>query len=224
MRTQKKVIDCFSTPVKGIFYYLNSAGVPWVYDETEGTGINPELLDSEYLFNIAGDRYISPLIRYYLGDGETLTDEEAEQIARIITSVNGLRWRRLWESMELEYNPIENYNMHETMTDDATVTEYGHVNTHTPNTTETDVSEMQGFNSSEYKPTDRYTSSKTGTDTNTESGSDTRTRNYELTRTGNIGVTTSQQMIESERRLWVWDFFHDVVFPDINRFLALSVY
>ena len=40
---------------------------------------------------------------------------------------------------------------------------------------------------------------KTGKDTTTETGTDTTNR--ELTRAGNIGVTTSQQMIESERKL-----------------------
>lgn len=45
-----------------------------------------------------------------------------------------------------------------------------------------------------------------------------------LTRSGNIGVTTSQQMIESERQLWQWNFFQNVVFKDICKILALSVY
>ena len=46
----------------------------------------------------------------------------------------------------------------------------------------------------------------------------------ELKRSGNIGVTTSQQMITSERELWMWHFFQNVVFPDICKVLALSIY
>ena len=46
----------------------------------------------------------------------------------------------------------------------------------------------------------------------------------ELQRSGNIGVTTSQQMIESERQLWTWNFFQNVVFKDITKMLALSIY
>lgn len=46
----------------------------------------------------------------------------------------------------------------------------------------------------------------------------------ELTRSGNIGVTTSQQMITSERELWLWNFFQDVVFPDLTKLLALRIY
>ena len=64
----------------------------------------------------------------------------------------------------------------------------------------------------------------TGTQTNANSGSDTSTRNYTLTRSGNIGVTTAQQMIESERNLWLWNFFYKVVFPDVDKVLTLSIY
>lgn len=45
----------------------------------------------------------------------------------------------------------------------------------------------------------------------------------ELTRSGNIGVTTSQQMIQSERNLWLWSFF-DEVFADIDSLLVLPIY
>ena len=48
--------------------------------------------------------------------------------------------------------------------------------------------------------------------------------NTTLTRSGNIGVTTSQQMIESERQLWLWNFFQNVVFKDICSALTLSIY
>lgn len=64
----------------------------------------------------------------------------------------------------------------------------------------------------------------TGTQTDATSGSDTTIRNYRLTRSGNIGVTTSQQMIESERNLWLWNFFYRIVFPDIDKVLTLNIY
>jgi len=31
-------------------------------------------------------------------------------------------------------------------------------------------------------------------------------------------------MIESERNLWFWNFFYNVVFPDIDRVLTLQIY
>lgn len=93
------------------------------------------------------------------------------------------------------------YNLSETDTGTATTVKDG-TNATTFNTTDTD----------------------TGTQTTLDGGSDTHTRNYTLNRSGNIGVITSQQMIESERALWVWNFFRDVVFPDIDQVLTIQIY
>ena len=93
------------------------------------------------------------------------------------------------------------YNLSETDTGTETTVRDG-TNETTFNTTDTDI----------------------GTQTVLDGGSDTHIRNYELTRSGNIGVTTSQQMIESERALWMWNFFRDVVFQDIDRVLTTQIY
>ena len=55
--------------------------------------------------------------------------------------------------------------------------------------------------------------------THTENGSQDRT----LSRHGNIGVTTSQQMLNSEIELWQWDFFSGV-FKDIDKILTIQTY
>ena len=47
-------------------------------------------------------------------------------------------------------------------------------------------------------------------------------RNH-LTRSGNIGVTTSQQMAESDIQLWKWNFFYEV-FSDIDNVFTISTY
>ena len=86
--------------------------------------------------------------------------------------------------------------------------------------TGTQTTVTTGTNETEYD----LTETQTGTQGNVMGGSDTETRNYRLTRSGNIGVTTSQQMIESERLLWVWNFFRDVVFRDVDRVLTISIY
>lgn len=44
-----------------------------------------------------------------------------------------------------------------------------------------------------------------------------------LTRQGNIGVTTSQQMLEAERNVTIYNFF-ETVFTDIDKILALKIY
>lgn len=61
-----------------------------------------------------------------------------------------------------------------------------------------------------------YTDTKSFTDR-------TDTNDHELTRKGNIGVTTSQQMIESERQLVRYSLLKEF-FEDINRELLLSTW
>lgn len=73
------------------------------------------------------------------------------------------------------------------------------------------------------------------TETETRNMSDATTRNLsdsfdgqkdierELTRSGNIGVTTSQQMLQSEIELRKWVFYQSV-FDDIDSILTLKIY
>ena len=221
----------------GVFASLSDFTLPWSED------VNAEDLDLVYLGNVSGCKPVSPLVRGLIEDGE-LSDTNKGRIATSMMSLYLLKWAKLWNTLTFEYNPIENYDMEEVMTDDVTEIEYGHVHelvqekgatsTRTDTITVTETHSVQGFNSSDYTPSDRNVKTPTGnetitgsgedTDTNTESGTDTHTRNYTLTRHGNIGVTTSQQMIESERVLWMWSFFYEVVFPDIDRLLCLSIY
>ena len=94
--------------------------------------------------------------------------------------------------------------------------------TNTKTTTGTNTTTTTGTNTVATTGTD--TVRDTGTVTDVDTGDDTHTRNYELTRSGNIGVTTSQQMLESERNLWMWNFFYGVVFPAIDRVLTIQIY
>lgn len=156
-------------------------------------------------------------------------------------------WEKIWEALQEEYKPLENYSMLERMTNDVTQKAYGKTttrtdnlshsktgnDTNTPNLTETETPNITnardrgvyGFNSqpnnavpdSEETETEtgtkttattgtsrtdyNTTESDTGTQTAADTGTDTETRNYQLTREGNIGVTTSQQMLESEIEL-----------------------
>ena len=148
---------------------------------------------------------------------------------------------------------IDIYGKTRTRTDNLTHTKTGTetrtpdlTDTTTPNLTTTSDNSVYGFNSESAVPTGEQTQNSTGTNINTRTGTDTQeynttesdngtqneadggqdthTRNYHLTRSGNIGVTTSQQMISSERDLWLWNFFRDVVFPDIDRVLTIQIY
>jgi len=141
----------------------------------------------------------------------------------------------------------DNLSHTETRTDNLTRT-IDNQETTTPNLTSTSQQATRGFNSPTDVNTDKETAtntgtnrvdtdgtehntgtqgttgSNTGTQTDADTGSDTSTRNYTLTRSGNIGVTTSQQMLQSERDLWMWSYFYDVIFPDVDDVLTIPVY
>ena len=51
----------------------------------------------------------------------------------------------------------------------------------------------------------------------------TGTITHETHRHGNIGVTSNQQMIEEERKLWNW-YFYNYIFTDVDKFLTISIY
>lgn len=61
------------------------------------------------------------------------------------------------------------------------------------------------------------------THTNTGTHNDEMTETRTLQRSGNIGVTTSQQMIQSEIELRKTRYF-DIVFEDIDSFMCLPIY
>lgn len=245
---KKKLNDLFDSWASGggIFNALQDLAVPWQVDDIASE------LDLEYHGNWSGDKITSPLLDKIV-EGDTITSQERDTLASLAFNMFGPYWVKQWATMSLEYDPIENYRMVEEMTDDETVTEYGKTNTrtddltHTKEGTETDTPTLVtknengvfGFNSSEPVPSDEQTSMNvsgtdeveydltekdSGTVKDELSGEDTQTRNYHLERSGNIGVTTSQQMIESERNLWKWNFFMDIVFPDLDKVLTTQVY
>ena len=107
-----------------------------------------------------------------------------------------------------EYDPIQNYKM--TQVETPNITKEASAKQGTDLTVETTKNDdVYGFNSPNSVPSSESTvSSKTTGDKTknitetTESETGTRT----LTREGNIGVTTSQQMLESELKLRRYDF------------------
>ena len=95
----------------------------------------------------------------------------------------------------------------------------------TSNTTTTDTrgekNTSSGNDKNEYSETNKLVSDSTNTHDSTETTDMTDT--HTLSRKGNIGVTTTQQMIQSDLELWQWIFL-DTVIQDINNTLTLSIY
>ena len=89
---------------------------------------------------------------------------------------NQYTWEKLYDTMVVEYNPI--WNVDANVTIDRNTSGSGNA---------TDA--VKGFNSNTWAESDK-------TDTTSEAEEDVYER-----RTGNIGVTTTQQMLEQERKI-----------------------
>ena len=145
------------------------------------------------------------------------------------------KYNKLLATETLKYDPIENYSMTETGTDVRTpdlvsnTTSSGTSTGTAKNTADTTTAVTTYDNTADFinqnKGTDNSTSTTSAenvaTDKTTTTGTEKTT--HEFKRSGNIGVTTSQQMIQSERE--VADFSALVQFvTDIANIICLSIY
>lgn len=117
-------------------------------------------------------------------------------------------WQKIYDLSVLEYNPIENYDRLEEETENGTgsrATENSGNSRGTSTDRNSTNNYVYGFNSSSDVPHDRSQqdgyneNSQNVSNTGNETATDNRTRNSHIH--GNIGVTTSQQMIESSLEL-----------------------
>nr|DAJ65533.1 MAG TPA: hypothetical protein [Caudoviricetes sp.] len=311
----------------GIFKYLQALDVPWK------NYITSNELDVIYHGSRSGKKFAGCIVENFLSNN-VLSDESKALIAQAIFAINQKNWVALWNTLNLEYNPIDNYNMVEsenisdvhsgtltskgedvttkndsltnsqnttnttTNKDTVTTANTGNVTKNvtengtnkneqdvTKSTSENTVAnnantnQLYGFNSVDAvnsdkqigdvtqdvtgsetvkdvtnvtttgTTTDETSSTNNGTVTtessikndvgltgastnetnvnvkrdNTDTENKTITTDRTLTRKGNIGVTTSQQMIESERKLWFWSYF-EKVFSDVDNILTLKIY
>ena len=177
---QTRIKEVFPNWKSGaIFTALNSRGVPWA-------NVFPALsIDLDYYGNFSGNKIISGLVENILPSDGALTAEEITILCDVIMGLYSLKWGKLWVTMQLDYNPIENYNMVEQMINDATVKDYGKTSTRTDNLTNertdnlsrqrtdnltherTDNLEKERTDNLSAQRTDNLTHGKTGTETET---------------------------------------------------------
>ena len=148
-----------------------------------------------------------------------------------------INWKKLYDTTVLEYNPIENYDRMEDWTyNDDENTSSTRDNTvkststneimNNINVTDQNTAFNAGLADHAKQITDGDTTENVSiTNTEKENVNDGRTENH--TRTGrahgNIGVTTSQQMIQSERDLVVFNLY-DVIAESFIENFCLLVY
>lgn len=285
-----------------LYDYIDNAinQFPFISDEKIGLyspvcTVEFQNLLKEHLYLNHGEMYVQPRFTMRVDNYNSLS-------SLIKTACTNLyerkqyEYEKLYKTTQLEYNPIENYNMKENGTDlkngsventnslsetfnkgvatynetnitgsSSGTSEMGEVTTTTTDSASTNSENstnkfINGFNSTESVPSENSTSTDSNTsngesssvtsphtitnsnsertdtkqteegertDSKTISGSDSSivndTLTHNLTRTGNIGVTTSQQMIESERQVSLFDFVK-IVSHDIIKTICIALY
>lgn len=164
---------------------------------------NAEILDMDYYLNHSGEKYISPITaKLYEHDDTTYLTK----LASLIVLKYSDKWNKLYDAFfEDEYNPIENYSM----------VEEENANTSITNST-TGKNNIYGFNTTAEDGVPQDNSSVEST-----TSGDFDDNHRKLTRSGNIGVTTSQQMLQSEIELRQWNFYN-MIMNDIDDVMCLS--
>lgn len=145
-----------------------------------------------------------------------------QEFVKLVNShllLNSYKYGGLYKTTSLEYNPIENYSMTEVGTDtrtpNITTTDSMNVGEQSNSTTSTDsVSPYDTVTFTDSNKTIVTENNGARKDSNTKTESGTETTKHDFKRSGNIGVTTSQQMLESERKIVNFTFLK-IVFGNI---------
>lgn len=130
-------------------------------------------------------------------------------------------WKKLYDTTLLEYNPIENYDRMEEWNDTDTESGSSTVTNEIMNTG-TVTEQNTAFNAGLADHAKEISDNDT-----TNNGSGTNKRDAKHTRSGrahgNIGVTTSQQMIQSEREVAIFNIY-DIIAESFVENFCLMIY
>ena len=207
-------------------YGSYSSSLEWLTSEMAQT------LDEKLILEHSGDKKISGYYGKLIDlQRESQIDDALLIVAKNVVLTYNDKWNKLHDAMiSSDYNPLENYDMKQLEKPDVTKEKTVDVKTKMVTSSSGDSSSgIYGYNSYLANPSTQNEANTKVTvegdkldnvshDLETESGT------RELTRHGNIGVTTSQQMLESEIELRSKNNFMLMLLNDVSKILCLSVY
>lgn len=157
-----------------------------------------------------------------------------KQLISVWSNKELYNWKKLFATMNFDYNPIDNYDRTETETinNERTNNATGSQESETTNNLQIaseNVHKVSGYNSASLfeNEGDTGTVNNTGTVgnniTSNSNSKDTGTESRTLHSRGNIGVTTTQQMIEQERNISEFNIY-DYIVRSFKRRFCLMLY
>lgn len=203
------------------------------------TAAAPELLQPP-IFNLPSElshEILDPLLLAETAELEILYPEP-DTLGTVIKAWSSARspaWAKMAQALEAEYNPIHNYDRAESWTESKNGSGQrsgtnDRTTTGTGSSSGSLVTDKAGYNSqAATNPAQRNTS--TGTDqssgTQADEWSEDTSNEETVTRrgnvSGNIGVTTSQQMIESELELRKMNLYQTII-QEFKTMFCILVY
>lgn len=159
-----------------------------------------------FLWNgLYGERLVNPSFMFLVD----LKDTGLHFFAEMIETAYGYKWRKLWETTKVEYNPIINHDMADTKTrkteGTASGSNDGEITTYTA-----------PFN------TEKLTTDGANRTTNESTTTTKNSENETITHTGLAGDSV-QSLLRDERITANFSFF-SIVLQDIADLLTLSIY
>lgn len=146
-----------------------------------------------------------------------------KSLIHVWSKISQYSWQHMASTLTADYNPIENYDRMEEWEDTSTNTSRY---TNSANNTSSGSTKEQVYGYNDLKtPADNSasTSASTSADTSDSTGTGTSTGSRRGRTHGNIGVTTTQEMLESERRVAMFNFY-DAVIRDFQKRFLIWVY
>lgn len=219
--------DIFNTSIQKVFDYLSGVVILQDFIKSGENG-NVQTLNQDYYLQHSNDKFLSPFAEKLFNDGKT-NQEIANFTATICANRFATKWKKIYDALMTEYAPLENYSMEEERTPDLTFEDTENVKSDVKTSRTTNAeSKYKGFNATEpvtittTDGTEDVETSGAKLDNETSKVT-THTGSETLTRKGNIGVTTSQQMLESEFKVRQYDFYK-MIYNDIDSVLCLGIY
>ena len=176
----------------------------------------PEILKDIELPNNVDFETLQEVIIFKAGENEVMYSNPVFMQIAVHAWFRAKKYEfdKLAETLDLEYNPIENYDRKEEWTD----------TTESSSTSETkgngaSTESKYAFDSTSFNPYSRTESTNNDTDKVSGNGNTVHTGKIH----GNIGVTTSQQMIQSEREVANFDIYEYIASKFEDAF-TLAVY
>lgn len=203
--------------VLGLEKYLN-AGNDTLFDFDVPEGIDLETLKNNIILKSADFECLYP-------------DAEFFKLAVDLWSKKHYRTFSKWiAALNLEYNPIENYDRveewNDQRSDTGTIlsTDTATTTNHNTGSSSTDKS---AYNSDSYSPVDKVTNSIDELVNNSGNSRGETEQNSDVRRSGrahgNIGVTTSQQMLQAELDIVAWNIYEHITDLFLQEF-CLMIY